>query len=161
MTEDVFIFQVEVQVRPYTKRGVLSTINSLFDPLGFAAPVVIQGRLLLRALTTESCDWDTPLSDEKFKEWKLWRDSLKELENVKIPRTYATITLFQAQRKEMCVFCDASTNAIAAVAYSRITSMNGKVEVGFMFGKAKLAPRPDPRSLSPDWSCVQLFWLWK
>ncbi len=143
MNEDVFIFQVEDQVRPYTKRGVLSTINSLFDPLGFAAPVVIQGRLLLRALTTESCDWDTPLSDEKFKEWKLWRDSLKELENVKIPRTYATIPLFQAQRKEMCVFCDASTNAIAAVAYSKITSMNGKVEVGFMFGKAKLALRPE------------------
>ncbi len=143
MTEDVFIFQVTDQVRPYTRRGVLSTINSLFDPLGFAAPVVIQGRLLLRALTTESCDWDTPLSDEKFKEWKVWRDSLKELEHVKIPRTYATIPLFQAQRKEMCVFCDASTKAIAAVAYSRITSMNGKVEIGFMFGKAKLAPRPE------------------
>ncbi len=115
-------------MRLYIRRGVLSTINSLFDPLGFAAPVVIQGRLLLRALTTESCDWDTPLSDEKFKEWKVWRDSLKELEHVKIPHTYATIPLFQAQRKEMCVFCDASTNAIAAVAYSRITSMNGKVE---------------------------------
>ncbi len=143
MTEDVFIFQVTDQVRPYTRRVVLSTINSLFDPLGFAAPVVIQGRLLLRALTTESCDWDTPLSDEKFKEWKVWRDSLKELEHVKIPRTYATIPLFQAQRREMCVFCDASTKAIAAVAYSRITSMNGKVEIGFMFGKAKLAPRPE------------------
>ncbi len=104
MNEDVFIFQVEDQMRPYTKRGVLSTINSLFDPLGFAAPVVIQGRLLLRALTTESCDWDTPLSDEKFKEWKLWRDSLKELENVKIPRTYATFPLFQAQGKKCVSF---------------------------------------------------------
>ncbi len=28
MTEDVFIFQVGDQVRPYTKCGVLSTINS-------------------------------------------------------------------------------------------------------------------------------------
>ncbi|XP_067250257.1 uncharacterized protein [Chanodichthys erythropterus] len=143
MSEDMFIFQVADQLRPYTRRGVLSTINSLFDPLGFAAPVVIQGRLLLRALTTESCDWDTPLPDEKFKEWKVWRESLKELEHVKIPRTYATISLCQAQRKEMCVFCDASTNAIAAVAYSRVTNASGNVEVGFMFGKAKLAPRPE------------------
>lgn len=68
MSEDVFIFQVADQVRPYTRCGVLSTINSLFDPLGFTAPVVIQGRLLLRALTTKSCDWDAPLPDEKFKE---------------------------------------------------------------------------------------------
>nr|XP_055053759.1 uncharacterized protein LOC129438884 [Misgurnus anguillicaudatus] len=143
MSEDVFIFQVADQVRPYSRRGVLSMINSLFDPLGFAAPVIIQGRLLLRALTTESCDWDAPLPDEKFKEWKVWRDSLKELEHVKVPRTYATISLCQAQRKEMCVFCDASTNAIAAVAYSRVINTSGNVEVGFMFGKAKLAPRPE------------------
>ncbi|XP_021332949.1 uncharacterized protein [Danio rerio] len=143
MSEDVFIFQVADQMRPYTRRGVLSTINSLFNPFGFAAPVVIQGRLLLRTLTTESCDWDAPLSSEKFKEWKIWRDSLKKLELVKIPRTYATISLHQAQRREMCVFCDASTNAIAAVAYSKITSISGNVEVGFIFGKVKLAPRPE------------------
>lgn len=43
----------------------------------------------------------------------------------------------------MCVFCDASTNAIAAVAYSRVTNTSGNVEVGFMFGKAKLAPQPE------------------
>lgn len=140
LSEDMFIFQVADQVRPYTRRGVLSSINSLFDPLGFAAPVVLQGRLLLRALTTGSCDWDAPLPDEKYKEWKVWRDSLKELEHVKIRRTYATISLCQTQSKEMCVFCDASTNAIAAVADIRVTNMSGNVEVGFMFGKAKLAP---------------------
>lgn len=33
MSEDVFNFQVADQVRPYTRRGVLSMINSLFDPL--------------------------------------------------------------------------------------------------------------------------------
>jgi len=66
---------------------VLST--SLFDPLEFAAPVVLQRRLLLRALTTGSCDWNAPLPDEKYKEWKVWRDSLKEVEYVKIPRIYA------------------------------------------------------------------------
>lgn len=135
----MFIFQVADQVKPYTRHGVLSTINSLFDPLGFAAPVVLQGRLLLRVLTTGSCDWDAPLPDKKYKEWKVWRDSLKELECVKIPCTYA-ISLGQTQGKEMCVFCDTSTNAIAAVAYIRVTDMSGNVEVGFMFGKAKLAP---------------------
>nr|XP_020483745.2 uncharacterized protein LOC109978925 [Labrus bergylta] len=140
---DVFTFQVSTEEKPYTKRGVLSTINSLFDPLGFASPVSIQGRFLLRELTTEPCDWDTPLSEDKFQDWKLWRDSLKEIEQIKIPRQYTTISLSQAQSKELCVFCDASITAVAAVAYLRATNAKGKTEVGFVFGKAKLAPRPE------------------
>ena len=47
--------------KPFTRRGVLSTVNSLYDPLGFLAPITIQGRLLLRDLTKQAEDWDTPL----------------------------------------------------------------------------------------------------
>lgn len=93
ISEDVFTFQVSDAEKPYTRRGVLSTVNSLFDLLGFAAPVSIQGRSLLRELDTEACDWDAPLPEEKYREWKLWRDSLKELEQVKIPRHYTSISL--------------------------------------------------------------------
>ncbi|XP_063743151.1 uncharacterized protein LOC134866887 [Eleginops maclovinus] len=143
VSEDVFTFQVADAEKPYTRRGVLSTVNSLFDPLGFAAPVSVQGRSILRELTTESCDWDAPLPEEKYREWKLRRDSLKELEQLKIPRQYTSISLRQACSKELCVFCDASTIAIAAVAYVRTTDASSNVEVGFMFGKAKLAPRPE------------------
>lgn len=39
----------------------------------------------------------------------------------------------------MCVFCD----AIAAITYSRVINTSSNVNVGFMFGKAKLAPRPE------------------
>ncbi|KAI3369215.1 hypothetical protein L3Q82_007449 [Scortum barcoo] len=53
---DTFTFRVAVSDKPYTRRGVLSTVNSLFNPLGFAAPVTIKGRALLRELTTEVHD---------------------------------------------------------------------------------------------------------
>ncbi|KAI4886253.1 hypothetical protein NFI96_006958 [Prochilodus magdalenae] len=58
---DEFTFQVSAAKKPYTRRGVLSTINSLYDPFGFAVPVSIRGRALLRELTTNSCEWDDPL----------------------------------------------------------------------------------------------------
>lgn len=143
ISEDVFTFKVSVAEKPYTRRGVLSTVNSLFDPLGFAAPVSIQGRSLLRELTSETCDWDDPLPEEKQKEWKMWKDSLKELEQVRIPRQYTSVSLSQAQSKELCVFCDASTTAIAAVAYLRMTDASNNTDVGFVLGKAKLAPCPE------------------
>lgn len=64
IADDVFTFQVSSAEKPYTRCGVSSTINSLYDPLGFYAPAVsIQGRSLLRELTMEACDWDTPLPE--------------------------------------------------------------------------------------------------
>lgn len=39
----------------------MSTINSLYDPLGFVAPVTVQGKAILRELTAENGDWGVPL----------------------------------------------------------------------------------------------------
>ena len=50
ITADAFTFTVKIGNKPFTKRGVLSIINSLYDPLGIAAPVLIQGKCLLRAM---------------------------------------------------------------------------------------------------------------
>lgn len=48
-----------------------------------------------------------------------------------------------AVRRELCVFSDASTKAIAAVAYIKVTDVAGNCHIGFVMGKAKLAPRPE------------------
>ncbi|XP_073714235.1 uncharacterized protein [Misgurnus anguillicaudatus] len=140
---DTFTFQVADVNKPYTRRGVLSTINSLFDPLGFAAPVSIQGRKILRDLSIDACDWDEPLPNHKFAEWQKWCTSLQDLKDVKVPRMYTTISHLHIQEKEVCIFCDASTKAIAAVAYLKVRDTDGQIEVGFIFGKTKLVPKPD------------------
>ncbi|XP_051265175.1 uncharacterized protein LOC127368389 [Dicentrarchus labrax] len=140
---DEFTFEVSAMEKPYTHRGALSTISSLYDPLGFAAPVSIQGRALLRELTNETCKWGNPLPETKVKVWHEWKDSLKDLEHVRIPRTYTSISLNSSTDRELCIFCDASTQAIAAVAYMKVTDAEGKSELGFVFGKAKLTPQPE------------------
>lgn len=38
---DCFSFTVPELDKPYTRRGVLLVLNSLYDPLGFVAPVTI------------------------------------------------------------------------------------------------------------------------
>lgn len=45
---------------------------------------------------------------------------------------------------ELCVFSDASTKAIGAVAYLRVVQEDGKAEVGLVMGKARLAPQSEP-----------------
>lgn len=141
---DSFTFKVAVNDRPYTRRGVLSVINSIFDPLGLAAPVTIKGRLLLRELASGVQDWDTPLPEDKMSMWETWKMSLKDLSSLNVPRCYVPASLSKSTYTELCVFSDASSWAIAAVAYVRTVNEQGHCGVGFVLGKAKLSPQPEP-----------------
>lgn len=142
LESDSFGFQVSHEEKPFTKRGILSTVQSLYDPLGFVAPITVQGKALVRELSSKEYDWDDPLPADKQVSWRLWKESLLELEKLHIQRRYVPIPLASSQRRELCLFSDASTQAIAAVAYLRVTSNEKQCHVGFIMGKAKLAPHP-------------------
>lgn len=135
---DCFFFSVSDEIKAYTRRGVLSTINSLYDPLGFVVPVTIQGKAILRELTAEYGDYDAPLPQEMGEAWMSWRASLTELSNLSISRPYTETSTSAAVRRELCVFSDTSTKAIAAVSYLKVTDTAGNNYVEFVMGKAKL-----------------------
>ncbi|XP_068238440.1 uncharacterized protein [Palaemon carinicauda] len=135
---DEFLFQLSSENKPVTWRVIFSTVNSIYDPLGFLAPLIIYGKLLLRKLVSETVDCDQPLSDETATEWISWRNTLLELEELRISRTYVPY-LSETVSKELHVFSDTSEKAIAAVAYLYTTDISGTPSLGFVLGKAKVA----------------------
>ena len=48
--EDCFQIDVNVKNKPLTRRGILSQISAVFDPLGFVAPTMLKARLILQDL---------------------------------------------------------------------------------------------------------------
>ena len=42
----------------YTRRGLLKKIATIFDPLGFAAPLTIRAKIKLKLLNTRGIGWD-------------------------------------------------------------------------------------------------------
>ena len=140
---DSFVFKVDIKEKPFTCRGVLSVVNGVYDPLGCVAPVTIQGKHILRELTQEKGDWDSLLPEEMLNQWTSWQHSLKDLSDLQIPRPYTKSSPIKAKRRELSIFSDASTKAIAAVAYLTVTEENGNSHTGFIMGKAKLAHRPE------------------
>lgn len=46
--KDTFTFSMKLQDKSMTRRGILSIVNSIYDPLGFLAPVILHAKLLLK-----------------------------------------------------------------------------------------------------------------
>ena len=47
---DAFQFKMLMKEKPYTRRGMLSLLSSVYDPLGFIAPITLPGKVLLQEL---------------------------------------------------------------------------------------------------------------
>ena len=58
---DVLFIKSTFKDLPSTKRGLLSFISSIFDPLGIVAPAVIEPKLIIQELWRRKIDWDSEL----------------------------------------------------------------------------------------------------
>ncbi|XP_052770823.1 uncharacterized protein LOC128210513 [Mya arenaria] len=140
LNQDVFSFIAPAVEKPFTRRGLLSTINSVFDPVGFVAPFTISGKMLLRKACPDGSSWDDPLPETHVKEWESWKTVLEKLNGYKVPRMYISESLSLASDYKICIFSDASESAIAAAGYVVIDRPDSSM-IGFIMGKAKLAPK--------------------
>ena len=61
---DAFKFTIALKERPITRRGILSTVSSIFDPFGFVAPVLLEGKSILQELCRKNLDWDDPVPED-------------------------------------------------------------------------------------------------
>ena len=88
----------------------------------------------------ETLRWDEPLPEELALRWINWRDCLKDLENVSVPRSYKPEEFGDVARAEIHAFSDASQNAIGAAVYLRLFNHQGEASVSLVYGQAKVAP---------------------
>ena len=146
--KDHFTFHVSLPEKCFTRRGVLSTINSVYDPLGLVSPVILEGKLILQQLVlmgkkannNNPLGWDDPHPEIMNKRWRHWRDVLPDLEKVSIPRCYHRREFGTMERRELHVFSDASKESIGTAVYLREVDGGGEISVSLLYGRSKIAP---------------------
>ncbi|XP_028982434.1 uncharacterized protein LOC107045164 [Diachasma alloeum] len=121
-----------------TKRVVSSEIAQIFDPLGFIAPVVVQGKILLQDLWRLKLKWDDPFPDESVQCWKTFRENLNDLDRVTVSRWLRIST--ETLNIQIHGFADASTVAMSAVVYIRTKTINDSTSTVLVCAKTKVAP---------------------
>ena len=127
-----------------TKRQVLHSIASVFDPLGMFQPVVVPGKLLLQSLWKQGAAWDDPLDSKLEDEWNDIRESIGQIYSVRLPR----FTGSADSQIRLAVFSDASAKAYCAAVYMVSRQDGGGMTSNLIFAKTRLAPCSKSRSAS-------------
>jgi hypothetical protein len=68
-----------------SKRGILSKIARVYDPLGLVSPRTLAGKLLYREACDRKLGWDAPLNESLAKRWEKWENELPD--SVEVPRS--------------------------------------------------------------------------
>ena len=71
-----------------TKRTILKTVASFYDPPGWIQPAVIKLKILFQEAWKVDADWDEELPENIARPWKLVIAELKEMNEVRIYRPY-------------------------------------------------------------------------
>ncbi|XP_047540908.1 uncharacterized protein LOC125073870 [Vanessa atalanta] len=122
---------------PITKRTVLSDIARLYDPIGWISPVVITAKIFIQKLWKEHLEWDDKLPKKLLLEWLHYKDELRNIKNILIPRWLGCT---KKCKLELHAFSDASHMAYAAVVYLRVIDEHNNVYVNLVTAKTKVAP---------------------
>ena len=141
-------FSVWPTEKPFTRTGVLSAVNSIYNPLGFAAPVILIGKLLLQQLVAlgkkklsgAALGWDDPLPEDLKLRWQRWKEELPALEGIFVNWCYHVKSFGTVTWSEIHAFSDASKNAIVAAVYLKQINEWEEVSVTLAFGQCKVAP---------------------
>ena len=111
---------------------MLSIISSIYDPLGFTSPFVLEERQLLQHLYNQNVQWDETVDEELKSQWIKWDMKLKQVENLQIPRCL---------QPPGFGYIDASEHGYGQCSYIRYVNEDELIPCSLLFGKSRVSPR--------------------
>ncbi|XP_063592525.1 uncharacterized protein LOC134769716 [Penaeus indicus] len=137
---DTFQFRVNFSSKPLTRRGILSTVSSIFDPLGLVSPLILLGKKILQDLCRGKVEWDDPVPDHIKPLWERWRNELCELQNLKLPRCYKPESFGEIKSVELHHFSDACQDGYGQCSYIRFVNVNDEIHCSLVMSKSRVTP---------------------
>ncbi|XP_053390135.1 uncharacterized protein LOC128553049 [Mercenaria mercenaria] len=140
LDSDTFQYEIVSNNRPLTRRGILSTVSSIYDPLGFISPAALSGKQILQQMCADQVGWDDPLPESLNGKWVKWCADLKNLPLLKFPRCVKPEGFGDIRITEMHHFSDASSYGYGQCSYIRLVNDVGQVHCSLLMGKSRVVP---------------------
>ena len=135
---DGFLFSFNVKEDVATRCKLLSTIAGLYDPLGFVAPWVMFGKILLQNLCRKKMSWDEDLCCDDQRQLQWWLTSMQRMNDLRTPR-FLNVPQKKGSDMEPHLFGDASESGYGTVAYV-CSNSDGIRTVTLLCSMARVAP---------------------
>ena len=137
---DTLQFRIIVQDKPLSRRGILSTVSSVFDPLGLVAPFILVGKRILQELCRDGVGWDDEVPDDLRPQWEKWRAELPVLERLRIARCYKPQKFDVVKNVELHHFSDACQNGYGQCSCLRLVDDKNRIHCSLAMGKSRVTP---------------------
>ncbi|CAO4379232.1 unnamed protein product [Caenorhabditis nigoni] len=130
--EDTITMKAEIEDIIFnSRRTISSAIASIFDPMGFLAPLLLQAKLFQRdTMWNNGYGWDTQISDDHNSAWIEITEGIHDFEKT-LPRHVVD----KQKKNKLVVFTDASKEATACCIY-----VVNDLGSNLIFGKSKIKP---------------------
>lgn len=136
---DCFKFKMVNKEQPHTRRGLLSIVSSVYDPLGFLSPVTLPAKSILQELCRRGCKWDDVIPGDLEQQWTSWLKDLEKVKSFKVSRCIKPPGFGQHTCATLHHFSDASEHGFGTVTYLRLQN-DTSIHVAFVLGKARVTP---------------------
>lgn len=135
-------FKVRINAKPMTqtRRGILSFVSSIYDPLGFLSPVILPAKIILQELCGRKFSWDEDIPADLIRKSLVWLSDFMKLQGFTVDRCFKPESFGAITSAQLHHFADASEKGYGVVTYLRVTNEKGKVHCSFVIGKSRVSP---------------------
>ena len=129
--QDVFSFKIAPKENPITRRGLLSTTSSVYDPLGLVAPAILPAKKIMQELCRKNVGWDDKIGALEEEQWTKWLTDLPALSGIRVNRCMKPEGFGEIKTVQLHHFSDASQAAYGAVSYVRFVNEENKAHQAY------------------------------
>ena len=137
---DTLGFKIAIKEKPLTRRGMLSTLSSIYDPLGLGAPFLLKGKQIIQKICARKFRWDDQVPQDIGNGWKKRSNQLNLLKNLHITRCFKPTKIGRIKETSIHYFSDASDSGYGQASYLSLASETGRINCCLLIGKARVAP---------------------
>ena len=133
-------FRIAKRPTPDTRRGILSLVSAMYDPLGLTSPLILPAKKVLQSLCKQEFGWDENIPDKQLTRWWEWVKDLPNIKGVTLPWSVKPEGFGELHSSQIHHFSDASEEGYGTVSYLRLVDVTGNIRCSILFGKSRVAP---------------------
>ena len=120
-------FRVSLKDKLLTRRGLLPLLSLVYDPLGLAAPFILEGRKIIQLLCLENKGWDDRISENSQEEWYSWINKMESLKGIKISQCLKPKGFGKVKDCSIHHFADACETVYGTVSCLRLVNEDDQI----------------------------------